>query len=270
MKVRSKESPPTWLTFIKDSSSSTVNLETASEHLEYLKNLNSGAYSLFYHSVPMVYLLDYTTGKYLTMSKTSKNVIGWEPSKFLNGGLEFTIDHYEPRHLNVFNTEIFPDRLSFLKNIPPNEHVNYIFTYNVCLQNDDGDYVNLLQRNTFIQSDAQGRPLLSLGIAVNVNHFRNDIPNIQIIEKVKGNVLSKNPEVVFRKAYYLNQEDKLFSRREREVLAWMVEGLTSKEIADKLFISEGTVILHRKKMHEKSGALNVASLVAFAVRNQLI
>lgn len=270
MKFRLKESPITWLTFIKDSSALSIDLEAATQHLEHLRNMTSGAHSLFYHCVPMVYLLDYTTGKYLTVSKAAKNVVGWEPGRFLDGGLEFTIDHYEPRHLNIFNTEIFPDRLSFLKNIPPSEHYNYIFTYNVCLRNDEGNYVNLLQRNSFIQSDANGRPLLSFGIAVNVNHFRNETPNVQIIEKVSGNVLSRNSDVVFRKAYYLNHEDRLFSKREREVLQWMSEGLTSKEIADKLFISEGTVILHRKKMHEKSGALNVASLVAFAVRNQII
>jgi DNA-binding CsgD family transcriptional regulator len=50
----------------------------------------------------------------------------------------------------------------------------------------------------------------------------------------------------------------------------MAEGLTSKEIAQKLFIAEATVIIHRRRLMEKAGALNVASLIFFALRRGII
>ncbi len=76
--------------------------------------------------------------------------------------------------------------------------------------------------------------------------------------------------LVAKKAYYLNSEDGVFSKRELEILKWTIEGLTHKVIADKLFIAPGTVLLHRKNMLGKSGARNVAELVGYAFRNHLV
>jgi DNA-binding NarL/FixJ family response regulator len=53
----------------------------------------------------------------------------------------------------------------------------------------------------------------------------------------------------------------LLSRREKEVLACIAEGLTSKAIAEKLFIAETTVITHRKSLMEKFSASNTALLI---------
>lgn len=55
------------------------------------------------------------------------------------------------------------------------------------------------------------------------------------------------------------------SPREREILKMIAEGLTTKEIAAKLFISVPTVETHRSNLMTKTGARNVAGLVRFAV-----
>ncbi len=49
--------------------------------------------------------------------------------------------------------------------------------------------------------------------------------------------------------------------REQEILYCMAAGLTSKQIADKLYISQHTVSTHRKNMLRKSGAKCSAELV---------
>jgi len=49
--------------------------------------------------------------------------------------------------------------------------------------------------------------------------------------------------------------------REKEVLLYIAHELTSREIAQKLFISTHTVISHRKKLQEKLDAKNVAGIV---------
>lgn len=262
---------PTWLEYI-DAASSEISLTQAekSDFADHIVSLNRGFLSAFYHSVPMVYLLDYTTGKYITMSKSAEAILGFNPKEFIQGGLGFTIDLYEKEHLKAFNSKIFPDRLEVLKNIPPEQHSDYLFSYNLCVKNRKGEYMNLLQRNTFIKSDQNGNPLLSLGLVINIDHYRKQNPVVQLVEKINNESPNDLPEVVFKKSYYLNEVDQLISRREREILGWMAEGLTSKEIAAKLFISEGTVVIHRKHMLQKTGSLNVAALIAFALKNHII
>jgi DNA-binding CsgD family transcriptional regulator len=51
------------------------------------------------------------------------------------------------------------------------------------------------------------------------------------------------------------------TNREKEILSCIAEGLSSKQIAGKLFISENTVANHRKNMLAKMGARSSAELV---------
>lgn len=60
------------------------------------------------------------------------------------------------------------------------------------------------------------------------------------------------------------------SDRELEVIKLMSEGLTSHDIAEKLFISEHTVKTHRKNILRKLDLNNSSQVVQFAINNQLI
>jgi DNA-binding CsgD family transcriptional regulator len=225
---------------------------------------------VFSHSIPWFYLLDYTSGKYLLISKSIKMMLGYEPDVFMNEGLPMASDKFHKDHLRVFDEEIFSDRLNILKKIPREEHAQHIFSYNFLFKNKNGEYQNLLQRNCFVKSDSNGNPLLSFGVITNVNHFKNENPIIQVVEKMQGDGFFGGTNLVSKKAYYLHDEDKLLTRREKELLLWMAEGLTSKDIAEKLFISEFTVINHRRNMIEKCNVRNVTELVSYAIRHQII
>lgn len=60
------------------------------------------------------------------------------------------------------------------------------------------------------------------------------------------------------------------SDREIEILVAICQGLSTQEIADKLFISKRTVDKHRANILEKSGCKNTASLVVYAIRHGLV
>lgn len=60
------------------------------------------------------------------------------------------------------------------------------------------------------------------------------------------------------------------SDRERQILQLIAEGFTNKEIGEKVHISHRTVDKHRANMMQKIGAKNVAELVRFAMKNELI
>ena len=62
----------------------------------------------------------------------------------------------------------------------------------------------------------------------------------------------------------------LLTSREREVLQWIAEGKTNKEIAVALKLSVYTIEAHRGKIMEKLNLHSTGELVRFAVRNGLI
>ena len=58
--------------------------------------------------------------------------------------------------------------------------------------------------------------------------------------------------------------------REREILNLMVEGLTRKEIAERLFISPSTVITHSQNIYTKLHVHRRGSAVAKALKERLL
>ncbi|HTE26462.1 response regulator [Flavitalea sp.] len=62
----------------------------------------------------------------------------------------------------------------------------------------------------------------------------------------------------------------IITRREKEILGLIAEGLTNNEIAQQLFISITTVDTHRKNILAKFKARNIASLIKMAMQMRII
>jgi DNA-binding NarL/FixJ family response regulator len=60
------------------------------------------------------------------------------------------------------------------------------------------------------------------------------------------------------------------TKREKEILIHISEGLTNVQIAEKLFISADTVDSHRKNLYAKLNVKNTALLIRFALENNLL
>ncbi len=60
------------------------------------------------------------------------------------------------------------------------------------------------------------------------------------------------------------------TKREREILRMIADELTSKEIAQQLYISSETVQTHRKNLLIKLNARNTAGLVRRAFESRLL
>ncbi len=97
---------------------------------------------------------------------------------------------------------------------------------------------------------------------------------IQAIREVSRGALflsSGMPREVLQ-AYLSNKEKRTdpLSAREREVLQWIAEGKTMKEIAAILGISVKTVETHRMRLMEKLDIHETAGLVRYAIRRGVI
>ena len=259
-----------WLGYMETLQQNDYNEDhLKTEGLDHILNINTVTQSAFSHSIPLIYLLDYTNGRYLLVSKSMKLMLGYSPEVFMSQGINLTLENYHADHMQLFNNELFPDRLAILKQIPVHEHHNHVFTYNFRFKTKRGDFINLLQRNCFVKSDNKGNPLLSIGVITNVEHYVSENPIIQTVEKIGNGHLGQS-ELLYKKSYYLHGEYRLFTKREKEIVKWVSEGLSSKRIAQKLCISENTVINHRRNMMQKSNANNAMELVSFAIRNHII
>lgn len=61
-----------------------------------------------------------------------------------------------------------------------------------------------------------------------------------------------------------------FSERELEVLILVCQGLSTKQIADQLFISSRTVEKHRANLMTKTNSKNIIEVIIYAVKHKLI
>ena len=89
---------------------------------------------------------------------------------------------------------------------------------------------------------------------------------IELVAKGKT-YLSDEVSQVLRKQ---NDAGIVLTRREKEVLELIADGMTNNEIGEKLFISPSTVDTHRKNLLSKFEAKNTAALVHIASQMQFI
>lgn len=76
-------------------------------------------------------------------------------------------------------------------------------------------------------------------------------------------------QLLFKSAKQNEYSEDFLTNRELEVLNLIVQELTNKEIANKLFISERTVEVHRKNMMRKAKVSNTVGLIKYALSKGL-
>ena len=81
-------------------------------------------------------------------------------------------------------------------------------------------------------------------------------------QKKKTDELSKSKELLHQAA---NLTD-----REVEILKLIAQGLTNKEIGEKLFISHRTVDTHRTNLQKKLNVKNIAGLIRFTYESGIM
>lgn len=93
------------------------------------------------------------------------------------------------------------------------------------------------------------------------------VPAIRLLEQKL-----KNDDLSARISSMINNADskESLSEREKEIIVCLVQGMSNKEIANKLFISINTVITHRRNIVRKLQIHSLAGLTIYAIANNLI
>ncbi len=189
---------------------------------------------------------------------------GYTAEEFLTKGPHFTLSLLHPEDRIEIIHQVHPKQIQFLLSLPAGEYKNYKFTYNSRFRRADGNYVPLYKQEVVLQTDQVGFPTLMMGIASDISNQKSD----SIITLSAHKSKSDNSPIQTIKLYS-SQED-ILSDREKEVLQQVINGKTTKQIAEVLCISPYTVKNHRKHMLEKTNTKNVADLVRFAYAKGLV
>lgn len=93
--------------------------------------------------------------------------------------------------------------------------------------------------------------------------------NLYICSEMTAKILAK-VSMFSANAISGSKHEVELSKREVQVLGLISEGHTNNEIAEKLFMSRRTVEGHRQSLLEKTDTKNTATLIRFALKNELI
>lgn len=82
---------------------------------------------------------------------------------------------------------------------------------------------------------------------------------------------SQEDDTQIKSTLTINEKpEDLLSEREKEILVLVCQEYASSQIAEKLFISTGTVDTHRKNILLKLGVTNTVGLVKYALKHKLL
>ena len=139
--------------------------------------------------------------------------------------------------------------------------------------------------NILAITNPQSRIIISRSIENGViSHLLKDCGKEEIIEaiystakgdkffcgKILDTVLKEKDASTSQSAEGISCDGIKLSPREVEIIQLVAEGMSNKEIAERLFLSVHTVTTHRKNIMSKLGVNNTAGLVMFAIRQHLV
>lgn len=110
-------------------------------------------------------------------------------------------------------------------------------------------------------------------------YLLKDAPSDQVIEAVRTVYRGESvihPSLTKKLMNYHQQQlqvektESALTERERDVLICLVEGLTNKEIGERLFVSEKTVKIHVSNIFKKLNVKSRSQVVIHAVQHRLV
>ena len=239
------------------------------QSIELINNLGLGGLQLDAQA-PVFYIVDYTTKKYLFIDPSCKKLLGYDIEFLSEAGLIYFTGLWNKNDFTCINEKVIPEAISFLKHKPVTEYPNFSVSYNYRVQAANGQYLSVMQRSTYFSVSNDGWPLAAVGYIVDITHFKTDTSLVLTIEHVDRNFTTLSKVPLVKKIYYPDKVDSILSNRELEILSAVKQGMASKEIASRFYLSVNTVNNHRKNMLQKTKTNNSSELIEYARSNGLI
>ena len=211
------------------------------------------------------FLIDFARMQYIYVSDGIANVMGYTSKEWRKEGLEAafrTLYHEDKLRLKKLHEDLF----AFHFSLPLSERRNYRYTCNFRVVRKDGKVIWMFSQCSIIALDEKGNAAIAFEVCSDITDIKKD--NTMSLSITKAG--STDSRKIEKKYFYPLEGTTGFSNREVQVLQHLYQGLTTKEIADALNISELTVSKHRMNMMKKANVTNAASLIHYGVKNNLL
>lgn len=209
------------------------------------------------------YLLNFHNLKIDYVAPSVFNIIGIQPKAF---SLKQYLEIIHPDHLpQVYKKECRV--VDFINQTNPEELPFYKFSYFLKIKCNGGKIKRLLHQSTMLTTSDDKKSRYILGVDIDVSHLKFiDDKTFSIIGLKEGleSIYNIDPDMKENHApedKYLQVEG-ILSNRELQIIKHISKGLSTKLIADALFLSEHTVQTHRRNILQKTNCANTAELVS--------
>lgn len=195
-----------------------------------------------------------------------KDVLGIEPDEFT---VEKVFEIMHPEDLAVMNEKEALVLDFFFNKIHFDDLFSYKTVYVMRLKHSNGTYKTILHQVSVISASDEGKIQQVLGVHTDITYLNIPINhNVSFISSKKPSYhYSKNSEnysIIHENCSSLNKPSfkDIFSKREKEIVEKLAQGMNFNEIAKLLFISPHTINTHKKNMLKKSECKNTPELIA--------
>lgn len=184
----------------------------------------------------------------------------------------------QPTHLHQIIELVHPDDLGFvveaekatieeILKIGADNQLQLKASYCFRMRIADGSYRLFHHQAIHLSKDKKGRLSTALNIHTDISHITNANNKIVLVSGFNGRTDYCQIDLSTRN---IEAEIPRLSKREREILNLLAQGLSSKQIANKLFISSLTVCTHRRNLLKKTRTSSTGCLVKKGIEHGLI
>ena len=205
-------------------------------------------------------IIDNSTHRYLYMSGFSEHWPWFNREQALKLGVNYTLQ-FIPEHQIKLLLQAIKELTEHILKTPVSDRLHIRFNYNLSVVYENQSF-RLFQQTIPLTLTDSGLPHLIFVTTSNISDLTKD-------DRMSYKVTLNLPNQPIKLLLVGGSEAVMSSltNREKEIVHHLGEGLDANDIAEKLFISEGTVRTHRKNILEKTGAKNSVHLVRMAVAN---
>lgn len=199
------------------------------------------------------------------ISKNMFSCLGLDPTEMKEKGMRYFWSRIHPDDIDPWLTGLNTLMNFTVNEISVKDRKQMSYTWNYRFKNAKGDYINIIQNTTPLDFDKDNKPIIGLA------HYTILDPKIKMDVCATAKFLNSNSE--YETKYFNNFSQRLLtdgvSVRERDIIRLLVLNNSSKEIAEKLFISSNTVDTHRRNILKKLNISSTGELVAMLKLNKI-
>ena len=206
-------------------------------------------------------IFDYCKRQMVFYSSNFGGLLGYVPSDYAATGQQFFMSKLHPDDALMLSVNSV-STLKIFNHFSSDEKLNHKMISEYRMLNALNQYVRLVEQYQVLKLDEKGQLWLAFNIVdVSPNQGESEPSKSQLLNFRTGKIFPFDApqKVTFE-----------LTKREKEILGLVKNGLLSKEISNKLSISVHTVNTHRQRFLEKLGANNSMEAVVFASKFGLL